>query len=515
MPFIKSSFAPFFAPWPLFLRLAFCCLFALGLAACGGDSARVGSSRFSNAPPDGTNPYPPPGPPNDPWGPYIQEASSRMSIPHQWIRAVIKQESGGYQYMDGSPITSSAGAMGLMQLMAPTYADMQEQYGLGDDAYEPHDNIMAGTAYIRRLYKKYGAPAFLAAYNAGPARLERYLYQSQQLPNETVNYVASITPNLGNDLPLSGPLASYAGPDQTVSNDSQGSGTALPPVSSGRRYARTAQARTQTAYNTASTSSYYRAITAASASSSSGGCYHDPNKAFDPARCDPYPVTTPTTQAANCYHDPNKAFDPSRCDPRPAPPIQLASYQQPYPPNTSPSRGIRSSRTCYRSHKSDDDAPDNDASDDNSPCENPPLLVGSTARAVKTNPLPSSSSSQWASYTPPANPLSQKPSAMRRTSSPTLPTYSALTQTPVPYSHGEWGIQVGAYTSQKLALSYTTKAQHTAMAALQQARKTVQPVPGKPLYRARLTGISRTNAAAACSTLKQSGQPCMILRPGD
>ena len=136
--------------------------------------------------------YAPPGPPEDPWGPYIHEASQRFDVPETWVRAVIVQESGGRLFHNGQLVTSGPGAMGLMQLMPPTYDEMRGAYGLGDDAYEPHDNIMAGTGYIRQLYDIYGSPGFLAAYNAGPGRLEDFLTRNRTLPRETRNYVASI-----------------------------------------------------------------------------------------------------------------------------------------------------------------------------------------------------------------------------------------------------------------------------------------------------------------------------------
>ena len=63
--------------------------------------------------------------------------------------------------------------------------------------YEPRDNILAGTAYIREMYDRFGAPAFLAAYNAGPMRVDSYLAGTDQLPDETVNYVAAIGPRIG------------------------------------------------------------------------------------------------------------------------------------------------------------------------------------------------------------------------------------------------------------------------------------------------------------------------------
>ncbi len=53
-------------------------------------------------------------------------------------------------------------------------------------------------------------PGFLAAYNAGPDRVDAYLAGSSGLPDETVNYLAAITPNLGGDVAFSGPLAMYA-----------------------------------------------------------------------------------------------------------------------------------------------------------------------------------------------------------------------------------------------------------------------------------------------------------------
>ncbi|WP_230975684.1 transglycosylase SLT domain-containing protein [Acetobacter garciniae] len=136
--------------------------------------------------------YAPPGPPSDPWGPYIQEASQRFDVPEEWVRAVIDQESGGKLYHNGQLVTSGPGAMGLMQLMPPTYDDMRTTYNLGGDAYEPHDNIMAGTAYLRQLYDIYGSPGFLAAYNAGPGRLEDFITRNRVLPRETRNYVAAI-----------------------------------------------------------------------------------------------------------------------------------------------------------------------------------------------------------------------------------------------------------------------------------------------------------------------------------
>jgi hypothetical protein len=117
----------------------------------------------------------------------------------------MHQESGGQEQA-----ISPVGAMGLMQVMPATYDGLRQRHALGDDPYDPHNNILAGTAYIREMYDRYGAPGFLAAYNAGPDRVDAYLSGSTALPDETVNYLAAITPNLGSDVPLSGPLAMYA-----------------------------------------------------------------------------------------------------------------------------------------------------------------------------------------------------------------------------------------------------------------------------------------------------------------
>lgn len=135
--------------------------------------------------------YKSPGPPGDPWGPYIFEASARFDIPDRWIREVIRAESS-FNIMD----TSAPGAMGLMQVMPATYDELRSRYSLNDDPYEPHDNIMAGTAYLREMYDIYGNPGFLAAYNAGPGKLDAYLTHNQPLPLETRNYVAKIAPRI-------------------------------------------------------------------------------------------------------------------------------------------------------------------------------------------------------------------------------------------------------------------------------------------------------------------------------
>ncbi len=131
------------------------------------------------------------------WQPDIAAAAHRFDIPEAWIAAVMRAESGGRATMDGEPIRSPSGAMGLMQVMPQTYAALRARYGLGADPYAPRDNILAGAAYLRELLDRYGVPWFLAAYNAGPARLDAFLHTGRALPLETQRYLAALAPQIG------------------------------------------------------------------------------------------------------------------------------------------------------------------------------------------------------------------------------------------------------------------------------------------------------------------------------
>lgn len=128
------------------------------------------------------------------WRPYTVEASTRFGVPLSWIEAVIRAESRGRTHVDGRPIRSAAGAMGLMQLMPATWAEMRERLGLGRHPDEPRDNILAGTFYLRLMYERFGYPGLFGAYNAGPTRYARYLSGSRPLPRETADYLASVAP---------------------------------------------------------------------------------------------------------------------------------------------------------------------------------------------------------------------------------------------------------------------------------------------------------------------------------
>ncbi len=103
----------------------------------------------------------------DEWQPVIAEAAQRFDISPSWIRAVMLAESGG----EPSAV-SPKGAIGLMQIMPATWAEWRSRLGLGDDPFDPRDNILAGAAFLRQMRDRFGYPGLFAAYNAGPARYD-------------------------------------------------------------------------------------------------------------------------------------------------------------------------------------------------------------------------------------------------------------------------------------------------------------------------------------------------------
>ncbi|MBA4756668.1 lytic transglycosylase domain-containing protein [Sphingosinicella sp.] len=126
------------------------------------------------------------------WAADIEAASARFDVPAAWIARVMHAESRGRTEWAGRPITSAAGAMGLMQLMPGTWRDMRERLQLGDDPHQPRDNILAGAFYLRLMYDRFGYPGLFAAYNAGPARYARHLLTGEPLPRETRAYLADV-----------------------------------------------------------------------------------------------------------------------------------------------------------------------------------------------------------------------------------------------------------------------------------------------------------------------------------
>ncbi len=138
-----------------------------------------------------------------PYAAQVTEASQRFGIPTTWIMAVMRAESAG-----DLRAVSSAGAMGLMQVMPDTWDGLRTRHGLGRDPYDPRDNILAGTAYLREMWDRYGnVAAMLAAYNAGPARYDEYRLADRPLPSETRAYVAALAPFLLGERPSRGTVA--------------------------------------------------------------------------------------------------------------------------------------------------------------------------------------------------------------------------------------------------------------------------------------------------------------------
>jgi soluble lytic murein transglycosylase-like protein len=154
------------------------------------------------------------------WKADVAIASKRFGVPVTWINAVMRMESGGRTMLSPTQrMVSDKGAMGIMQLMPGTWQEMRQQYALGGDPFNTHDNIHAGAAYLRWLKGKYGYPAMFSAYNAGPGTLENSLAKGTPLPLETRLYAAGIgrilnDPAVGDGAKIA--FAKFTRPDGTM-----------------------------------------------------------------------------------------------------------------------------------------------------------------------------------------------------------------------------------------------------------------------------------------------------------
>jgi D-alanyl-D-alanine carboxypeptidase len=443
------------APYWVFPIL--CLLPVFGLTGCAqqyGSSSEQSSESFAP-----TQYYPPPGPQSDPWGPYINEAAGRYNIPAQWIRAVMAQESGGEEQA-----VSPVGAMGLMQIMPGTYEELREENGLGADPFNPHDNILAGAAYISEMYARYGSPGFLAAYNAGPDEVDNYLAGQSQLPLETINYLASVTPNLGSALPLSGPLANYAvasaaGTTGAPTNVSFATGCDV-----NAAYDPDHPCTPETAN-----------IIAAAEQSSAGSC--DLNAAYDADNpCAPASGTQVASNAGAC--DLDLAYDPdSPC----APATTVASIQ------------VQS--TVIRQQAAAGCDP-NAAYDPNAPC------VPATSMDTRV--------AAGQALAPPVMP----PASGSVLYQPSSPVSGPTTMAVAAPSGGPWAIQVGAFSSMGLARAVAEGARAelpTALAAAVVELPATAPFGSLVLYRARLANLSEKSASNACAKLNAQQLPCIVV----
>lgn len=127
------------------------------------------------------------------WSAEIDAAAARCGVPRDWIARVMHAESAGRTTLDGRPIRSLKGAIGLMQLMPATWDELRRDLGLGEDPDLPADNIVAGACYLRRMYDRFGYPGLFGAYNAGPARYAAWLAGEANLPTETMVYLRRVT----------------------------------------------------------------------------------------------------------------------------------------------------------------------------------------------------------------------------------------------------------------------------------------------------------------------------------
>lgn len=473
------------------------------LSACATGpkvSSQVESQRYRS---HAARTYAAPGPASDPWGPHIKEASAKYDVPEKWIREVMRQESGGRLYgRGGGLITSSAGAMGLMQVMPGTYDELRGRYSeLGDDPFDPRNNIMAGTAYIREMYDIYGAPGFLAAYNAGPGRLDDYLTRNRTLPEETRRYVAAIGPRLGGAEPnRASPGAQYAM-------------NALPVrIPGGSRYASNQRYSAPRAPITLSPQPAWSApvqlaqAPARAAPASGNRIVLAPQPAWTP----PQPVLVADAGASNrIVLTPQPAWTPPedaaaladggnfiRLDPRPveiaqAPePLQLEPARTPWraePPRVEvaalpqpPARSVlREPRFAQ--------LPEPPRAPFREPGRNQTQLAA--AALVPVGP-------RGFSLVSPAN------------AQPIRPRDRAA-------AGGNWSVQVGAFANEGLASAATSAARDHAREALAPARSSVTPVRQSrgTLYRARLNGLSRDGAAQACERLARARTTCVVVSP--
>ncbi len=483
------------------------------LAGCGGGSgltARQSARNYAGT----SHSYPPPGPPEDPWGPYIREAAHRFRVPEQWVRAVMHQESGGHAFLGGAPITSSAGAMGLMQVMPATYDELRTQNDLGDDPFDPHNSILAGTAYIRQMYDRYGSPGFLAAYNAGPQRMDNYLAGSGSLPNETVNYVASISPHLGGAMPGGGSapasspvMLAAAAPNRQPAWRRRASGCVRDPDAAYDSPCGTI-ARPPDPQPVEVAAAAPRWAAPAYASPSPAGCVRDPDAAFDsPCGSAPAPVVVAAVQPTppGCLRDPDAAYDSPCGTSRPAPVLVAASA-----PLASAIYGAAPPAYATRP---------------------PPQQVADARPAFVPPPRPSPAQTGPAPARPEQAGAYAMPALVARAEA--APLYPAREASPVRFGAAPpvrampvlatgaggrgWGIQVGAFATPELARSTAEGARRAApqlLGAAQTRVGTTTPFGGAVLYRARLVGIDAQDAAEACARVQRQGTPCLTVAPG-
>ncbi len=418
--------------------------------------------------------YSAPGDSMDPWGPYVREASSRFDVPERWIREVMRVESGGHAQLNGAPITSPAGAMGLMQIMPTTYEELRAQYGFGDDPYDPHNSILAGTAYIRQLYDLYGSPGFLAAYNSGPGRLDDYLTRNRPLPAETRRYVAMIGPRIADSAPNKRSIAEQYAMNAMPTNIPAGPRYS-PSQTQVAAYVPPPAPRPTPAPSTPVEVAYAPPGNDDGAFNPPPG-WKPPNSAMAAYVPPPAPRPAPSPEPVVAYVPPAPPPEPRR-----EPSTALALAEPPVPP-----RAPESTQFFIPPHAR---APAQQLA----ALPEPPAYIPDDSRQP-----------QVAAYAP-----------SRRDSFRLVPpAYAAPAPTYRGTKAGAWAIQVGAFGNAGLAQIAVGSAREQAGGVLSSARPAVASVkePHGVLYRARLIGLSRDAATQACERLSHSTR-CIVLSP--
>ena len=428
------------------------------LAACGSQPETGPVTSARSAASSRPSSYDPPGPPSDPWGPYIREASSRFDVPERWIREVMRQESGGRL-----TATSRVGAMGLLQLMPGTYAELNSKHALGDDPYHPWANIMAGTAYIREMYDLYGSPGFLAAYNGGPRRLENYLWSGGRMPEETRNYVARIGPRIQGAHPTRrAPDEVYAAADIGLNPPSRRTGdpSTMLALREQRRAVDPGVQQTRLAGTVIRMEPIPDGSTYASAPAAAPVQTQLASLGPNVIRMEPIPDGSTYTQ-------------------EPAPVVVARMDPIPDPPAASSSSA--SSR--------------------------PVVLAAAEPRPAM--PEPSARRGGGFGFLVAPAQAGTLPAPMTRQNG--LPPGVVRAGVPsAPAASGGWAIQVGAFASENLARDAAGQARSGAGNG--QAMVTPVSQGRGMLYRARVVGLSRDAAQSACDRLRARGN-CMVISP--
>jgi hypothetical protein len=446
------------------------------LAACGSQPETRPSTGTRISSSNRPTTYDPPGPSSDPWGPYIREASNRFDVPERWIREVMRQESGGR-----IAATSQVGAMGLLQLMPGTYAELRSKHGLGDDPYHPWDNIMAGTAYIREMYDLYGSPGFLAAYNGGPRRLENYLWAGGSMPAETRNYVARIGPRIQGAHPnRRAPDEVYAAADIGLNPTPRRTGDTATMLAL-REQRRATDPGIQVARLAPGPVIRMEPIPDGStyASGYSSGYASSPSPAAAPvqtqlASLGPNVIRMEPIPDGSTYTQEPAPVVVARMDPIPDPPAASA-------PASVPSRSIAVASAEARP---------------------------STVPFERATP-PSERSGRGFSILSSAHAGTLPAPMTRQNGLPPGVLRAGVSSAPA--ASGGWAIQVGAFASENLARDAAGQARNGAGG---NGRATVMAVAQgrSTLYRARVTGLSRETAQNACDRLR-SRNACMVISP--